>query len=96
MFSINIDKTWNVISHILATNLGYMLFIQRDKIHCILLKNTTSIPFITGDQPVINTYAIREPMKFLEKNELELYYPIKPNLSLLLTLKEEMKNNGDK
>ncbi len=46
-----------------------------------LLKNETEIPFITGDQPVIN----------LNFSEMQLYYPISPKLALLFD-KQEFEN----
>jgi hypothetical protein len=43
-----------------------------------LLKNETKIPFITGDQPVIN----------LNFSEIQLYYPTSPKLALLFDNKD--------
>jgi hypothetical protein len=49
-----------------------------------ILKNSTELEFITGDQPVFNL-----DMRGLDKNEdvskFNLYYPISPNLALLIT-----------
>ncbi len=46
-----------------------------------LLKNETDIPFVSGDQPVIN----------LNFSEMQLYYPISPKLALLFD-KQEFEN----
>ena len=57
---------WNYI--FLSEDIGS--WISESKI--TLLKNETEIPFITGDQPVIN----------LNLSETQLYYPISPKLAL--------------
>ena len=57
----------------------------------ILLKNETSKKLITGDQPVINTFAIGLNIN-QEPEDLEFYYPITPQLAFLLTNKEEFKD----
>ncbi|NOS75740.1 MAG: DUF4238 domain-containing protein [Methyloglobulus sp.] len=59
----------------------------------VLLKNNTSVEFITSDQPVINTYAIG----FNETEapeELELYYPVSPKLAILITNNIEIRNSN--
>jgi Protein of unknown function (DUF4238) len=84
-----LDKIWNVASHILATNLAYSLHVERQHFKCFLLKNTTDIPFITGDQPVINTYGNQDQPRALSHDELELFYPIGPLLALLITRRKD-------
>ncbi len=88
----NIEKIWNISSHILATNFAYNLWKRFNYFRIILLKNNTIVPFITGDQPVINTFADYQNNENL--NELELYYPLKPFLALLITQKAEIINNS--
>lgn len=51
------------------------------KNHIQLLENVTSVRFITGSQPVINSYAT--PGKMPEM--LQLFFPISPNRALLVT-----------
>jgi hypothetical protein len=80
---IDIEKIWNVCSHIFATNMSHQLYINKNNYSCLILKNDTFIPFITCDQPVINTYADYSTNKVTE--DLELYYPLTPSLSLLIT-----------
>ncbi|MGL5255983.1 MAG: DUF4238 domain-containing protein [Proteocatella sp.] len=48
-----------------------------------ILINDTKIPFITSDQPVVNLNGDYENFE-QEIKELILYYPIRPNLGLLL------------
>lgn len=78
------EKTWNVISHILATSLGYSIYSDRNSFKIVFLKNMNSAKLITGDQPIINTYAIGlSPNQVVEY--LEFYYPLSPDLAILLT-----------
>ncbi|SQB92165.1 Uncharacterised protein [Clostridium tetanomorphum] len=52
-------------------------------------ENDSKIPFITGDQPVINIHA--SLIKHVETTDLALYYPLSPTMSLLIT-KEQLCN----
>jgi hypothetical protein len=45
----------------------------------VFLKNSSAIPFIAGDQPVINMLDPRAT------DDLELYYPLAPRLTMVLT-----------
>ena len=77
---------WNVISHIFATNISFNIYastISESPFRIILLKNNGNNEFITGDQPVINIY--NNPNTFEDPKDTELYYPVSPKLSILLT-----------
>ena len=83
---INLEKVWNPLVHIFATNIAFWL--SWDTFKLILLENQSGVPFITGDQPVLNTHATNiAPGEMVEK--LELYYPLSPRLALLLTKERE-------
>lgn len=82
--SIDISKIWNVLSHIFATNMGWSLYADRKVFKMILLKNESPIEFITGDQPVVNTFAT-EGSSLIPPEKLEFYYPISPALAILIT-----------
>jgi Protein of unknown function (DUF4238) len=63
-----------------ATNIGGDLFEGRKRRKLILVHNRTDVPFVTGDQPAINLKGRRpHPPK-----SLSIYYPISPQLALLL------------
>lgn len=49
-----------------------------------LIVNNTSLPFITSDQPVINTKADYTNSSFNSIAELVFYYPISPKIAILL------------
>lgn len=81
--NINMRKIWPIFAHIGATNIASGLHIEKEY-RLVLLVNKTEIDFITGDQPLVNTYGVKNK-KVLEDNELEFYYPISPKLSVLIT-----------
>jgi hypothetical protein len=84
--NVRIDKMWNIMRNIFATNVAGNIYIDRENWELVPLKNNTAIPFITGDQPVINLHG-----KEREKTEkLIFYYPIKPDFSVLLKKKNEI------
>jgi hypothetical protein len=71
---LDLNRTWLIESHIFATNLGARIYVERYKF--TFLNNQTSVPFITGDQPVIN-------LNTHEDKELKLYYPLTPSVALI-------------
>jgi hypothetical protein len=81
--SINMKKIWPICAHIAATNIASGLHIEKEY-KLVLLINKTEINFITSDQPLVNTYCVKNK-KVLEEHELEFYYPISPKLSVLIT-----------
>ena len=81
---INIDKIWNILSHILSTDLGFSIYCDRSRFRLIKIVNETQVPFITGDQPLFNTYAIGKHNSDPVFN-LDFYYPVTPTLAYLLT-----------
>lgn len=88
--TVNFEKIWNVLSHIFATNMGWVFYAERKSFKIILLKNETTKEFITGDQPVINTYA-NIGMSITPPDKVELYYPVSPRIAILISEKEEYK-----
>ncbi len=69
-----------ITAHIIAMGLSQYI----DKCSFKLLSNNTEIPFITGDQPVINTKADDIDLTTGYAKELELYYPISPDIAILI------------
>ncbi len=76
------QRVVNVLVHILAINLGFNLYADREHYKVILLDNTTDVPFITADQPVINIAA--NPKETKPPDKFELYYPLSPTKAMLL------------
>jgi len=85
---LDIDKAWNILSHIFSTTLGWSIYVERALWSVVILDNRTGTPFLTGDQPIINTYAAFGN-EVIEHDHLEFYYPLSPNKALLLTKKTE-------
>ena len=54
---VDIERIWNILSHIFATNIAYVLAGKQD-FKLYLMNNNTNTKFITGDQPVINIHAL--------------------------------------
>jgi hypothetical protein len=78
---MSLERAWNVLRHIMAANAGGSLMLERKTRPLILLENETDVPFITGDQPVINLLSpgSDEPPRLLA-----FYYPVSPRIAVLL------------
>jgi Protein of unknown function (DUF4238) len=78
---IDLGRTWDIISAMYALNMGSNLYFQRKQRKLVLIKNTTDLEFITGDQPTINLDAeAGKPVL-----TATTYYPVSPFLALILT-----------
>jgi hypothetical protein len=79
------DEIWEAMRIMLTTDLVGGVVLGEEDWELIPLKNNTTIPFITSDQPVISLY-----WKYGNETEkLVFYYPIKPYFSILLKKKNE-------
>ncbi len=91
-YEAQFERTWNLLSHVFAINIGASIYAERSKFNMILLKNNSPKEFITADQPVINSYVqdgIPTPPE-----KVEFYYPVSPRLAVLIT--EDEKKAGMK
>lgn len=79
--SAYLKKTWNVLNHIFAANLGWSLYAERKLHQLILLENNTGVPLLTADQPTINIHATGGDQP---PERLAFYYPLSPRLAMLL------------
>lgn len=84
---IDFSRVWNVARNIFSTNVAQSICFDR-QYKIVLLCNQTRIPFITSDQPVVNTHSVVKNKGLV--SELEFYYPITPYVSILIT-----KNHKD-
>lgn len=85
---LDVDKTWNILSNIFSTTLGWSIYSERTLWSAVILENHTNTSFLTGDQPIINTYAAFSN-EVAAHNHLEFYYPLSPKKALLLTKRSE-------
>jgi hypothetical protein len=81
----DLTRVWDIMSLMFATNIGMGLFLERKKRNLTLVHNNTEVPFITGDQPVINLHATGQ----VAPETLSFYYPISPTMALFLGEVEE-------
>lgn len=74
--AVDLNRTWAIETYIYATNVAWSFVAQREKHRIMLLENPTTVPFIAGDQPVIN-------LNDKHATELCFYYPLSPSLALI-------------
>lgn len=87
------ERTFGVFRHIYATNMAWSTFARREEFKPALLINNTDTNFITGDQPIINTYAASVGWS-ASVAEVEFYYPFSPKIAMIISSKEQYKS-GD-
>jgi len=71
----------DVLSYLVAMNLGLGLYADRAAFRVVVVQNDTDTPFITADQPVINLHATFDGKP---PEKLEFYYPLSPTKAMLL------------
>lgn len=76
-----VGRVWDVLSHILAVEMGRSFFSDRRNFKILTLDNDTRVPFITSDQPIINMLC--DPRGFNAPERMELYYPLSPTQAML-------------
>lgn len=84
---IHPENIWIPLSLIFATKVGF--FISQELSPVLLWTSKGDGCFIVGDQPVVNTYSTFDSSP---PADMELFYPITPNLALLLTKRTTEKN----
>ena len=77
------ERTWGLMSHLLATSVGHSLFMSRDRLMISLVHSKGGSDFITSDQPLINLRAI-DLNAGEAPQEFEIYYPVSPGTALLV------------
>ncbi|HIH2748262.1 TPA: DUF4238 domain-containing protein [Burkholderia lata] len=89
--NFDITAAWPVLRNIISLNIATAVFRERERYKLILMENGTESPFVTGDQPVINIYGVGKP-PYEPVDELEYYYPISPDLAIIISEREEMRH----
>jgi len=85
----SLERSWNVLTHMMAVHAGGSLMLERKSRPLLLLENDTDIPFITGDQPVLNLLHASVPVQ--PPALLAFYYPVSPWLAVIL---DEIETRG--
>ena len=78
---LDLTRVWPVESHFWATEIGAAFYRHRHRTRATIAINDTAIPFVTGDQPVINL----KPQQDLEP---VFYYPVSPRIALMLGIED--------
>ena len=86
------DRIYGPMIHMLAVNLGANLLADRAKYRIVLLHNETHIPFITGDQPVLNIHEDRDETG--TPRDIEWYMPLSPRLAMVYVSAEGAPESG--
>ncbi|TDB51564.1 DUF4238 domain-containing protein [Photorhabdus luminescens] len=77
---------WWFIDCFFGINLGYDLYINKSYEKNII-RNQTSLPFITSDHPVININPLGDKSEYID-----YYYPISTEFALLVTSSNHWKS----
>lgn len=77
---LDFSRIWNILAVVYAFNSGSSMF-GHPELPLTLVCNQTLVPFVTGDQPVINLDADGETGPEL----LSFFYPLSPHLALYLS-----------
>ena len=77
----DMDRVLGLYTLISAMWIADSLYEERSKCRLVLLNNQTDIPFITGDQPIINLHAT---FGEIAPESLEFYYLISPTRAMVL------------
>jgi Protein of unknown function (DUF4238) len=77
---LDFSRIWNTLAVVYAFNSGSSMF-GDPELRLTLVRNQTPVPFVTGDQPVINLDADGETGPEL----LSFFYPLSPHLALYLS-----------
>lgn len=83
------EKCWPYFNFVVAMQMVESFVVKKDY-RFVFVKNTSTLPFITGDQPVINSLGHITDENGYAK-ELELYYPTSPSSALMVSF-----NPGEK
>ncbi|MGH1558475.1 hypothetical protein ACRAWD_13640 [Caulobacter segnis] len=71
-------RRWPILRHILATNAGMSLFVERAGWRMRVIEAPGEVDFITADQPIMNL------LPAATRNDMAFYYPSVPVSALLL------------
>jgi hypothetical protein len=74
-------SVWTILHQMIAVTASASLYVDRKDFKIVLLDNRTHVPFITGDQPVINLHG--DPVNHTPPERIELYYPLSPTKAML-------------
>lgn len=77
---LDFSRIWDILAVVFAFNAGFSMYAEPQRRPLTLVRNQTSVSFLTGDQPVINLAGDGETAP----ESLAFYYPLSPRLALYL------------
>jgi Protein of unknown function (DUF4238) len=77
----DVKRFGNLLTLILTLRFADSLYRDRSKFKVVIIDNETGVPFITGDQPIINIHAT---LRQVASERLEFFYPLSPYRAMLL------------
>jgi hypothetical protein len=83
----NVDNIINIFRQLFIINYAYKLTVDNNNCELILLENNTKRKLITGDQPIFNLFGDG----LIPPKETALYYPISPDISIILNRGSSIK-----
>lgn len=87
-------KAFPYISLLIATKLGHSIAVASQDTRYIFVRNESSLPFITSDQPAINTRKDE-----LDENgdvkAFELFYPTSPTTAIMIVFNSELEEYSE-
>ena len=87
-------KAFPYISIIMATKLGHSIAVANPNTRYIFVKNESSIPFITCDQPAINL-RIDELDDNGDIKDFELFYPTSPTTAIMIVFNPQLEEYSE-
>lgn len=78
------EHAWWFLSYMLGMNIGFSLYTDRHKTKHALLVNSTQVPFITSDQPVVNVHSCVSETEFAAPEHADFYYPLSPRIAYII------------
>ena len=87
-------KAFPYISILMATKLGHSIAVANPNTRYIFVKNESSIPFITCDQPAINL-RIDELDDNGDIKDFELFYPTSPTTAIMIVFNPQLEEYSE-
>ncbi|HUV97100.1 MAG TPA: DUF4238 domain-containing protein [Acidobacteriaceae bacterium] len=89
------EQSTVILRDIFSTNTAFGVFANRESAPLRVVSAPPGLKFITGDQPIINTYAA-----FIDEatpvDDLELYFPVSPTHAAIISSHHAYQNTHGK
>ncbi|WP_235668333.1 DUF4238 domain-containing protein [Pseudomonas coronafaciens] len=79
-----IAHAWWFLSYMFGMSIGLSLYVSRHEDKHALLVNSTRVPFITSDHPIVNVHSCVSETEFAAPKYSDLYYPVSPRIAYII------------